>query len=49
VVGGNLVKFINRTVAVGNPALSLRYLVGTVVAMSGVMMLAKAGIDRCYC
>ena len=41
-----MVKLVNRTVAAGSPALSLRYLVGTVVVMSGVMMVAKAGVDR---
>lgn len=46
VVSGNLVKLINSTVASGSTLLSLRYLVATVVGMSGVMMLAKAATDK---
>lgn len=45
VVAGNYMKWVNKALTQGSLLLSLRYLVATVLVMSGVMMLAKAFID----
>ncbi len=38
-------KWVNKALTQGSLLLSLRYLVATVLVMSGVMMLAKGFID----
>lgn len=45
VVAGNYMKWVNGPLAGGSMILSLRYLVGTVVALSVVMFGAKAYVD----
>ena len=39
-------KWVNAALTRGSLLLSLRYLVATVIVLSGVMMTAKAYIDR---
>lgn len=46
VVGGNYMKWVNRSLGGGSGQASLHLLVTTVVVMSGVMMAAKLYIDR---
>lgn len=46
VVAGSYMKWVNRTLTGGSLLLSLRYLVATVLVLSGVMMSAKLYIDR---
>ncbi|KAK9820325.1 hypothetical protein WJX72_008977 [[Myrmecia] bisecta] len=46
VVAGNYMKYVNRVLTQGSLLLSLRWLVGTVVVLTGVMMAAKAFTDR---
>lgn len=45
VVAGNYMKFVNTNWTQGSMLLSLRFLVGTVVAMTAVMLGAKAWVD----
>lgn len=45
VVAGNYMKWVNATFTQGSVLLSLRYLVSTVVVMSGVMMASKLYMD----
>ncbi|KAK9812014.1 hypothetical protein WJX73_008976 [Symbiochloris irregularis] len=45
VVAGNFMKLVNRTVIQGSQLRALRILVGTVVGMTGVMVLTKAYVD----
>ncbi len=47
VVAGSYMKFVNSHVTGGSALISLRVLVGTVVAVSAVMMGTKAVIDKC--
>ncbi|KAL3133509.1 hypothetical protein ABBQ38_007368 [Trebouxia sp. C0009 RCD-2024] len=46
VVAGNYMKFVNTNLTQGSMLVSLRLLVGTVVAMTAVMMGAKAWVDN---
>eukprot|EP00193_Tetraselmis_chui_P017386 CAMPEP_0177784230 /NCGR_PEP_ID=MMETSP0491_2-20121128/19569_1 /TAXON_ID=63592 /ORGANISM="Tetraselmis chuii, Strain PLY429" /LENGTH=651 /DNA_ID=CAMNT_0019304941 /DNA_START=222 /DNA_END=2178 /DNA_ORIENTATION=- len=46
VVAGNYIKWVNRGPGAGDVYISLLWLVGTVVAMSGLMCLSKNFIDR---
>lgn len=45
VVAGNYMKWVNTALTSGSLLLSLRYLVATVLVLSGVMMGAKLYID----
>ncbi|KAL6769658.1 hypothetical protein ACKKBG_A31875 [Auxenochlorella protothecoides x Auxenochlorella symbiontica] len=45
VIAGSYLKWVNASVAHGNTQLMLNVLVGTVIAMSGVMAVAKFVID----
>ena len=45
VVAGNYMKWVNAALTSGSLLLSLRYLVATVLVLSGVMMGAKLYID----
>lgn len=45
VVAGNYMKWVNAAFTQGSVLLSLRYLVSTVVVMSGVMMASKLYMD----
>jgi len=45
VLSGSYIKLVNSTVAAGSMVLSLQWLVGTVVASSLVMMVAKRAVD----
>lgn len=44
-VAGSYMKWVNATFTQGSLLLSLRYLVATVIVLSGVMMAAKAFVD----
>lgn len=45
VVAGSYMKWVNAAFTQGSLLLSLRYLVATVIVLSGVMMGAKAYVD----
>lgn len=45
VVAGSYMKWVNATLTGGSLLLSLRYLVATVLVLSGVMMSAKLYVD----